>query len=473
MAQLWREWVGLRYNKPDDIKEVLKYEEKVWKWLLRSYEELESLLEDVKKAQKSQEDGKLSEKDKASLVKSLVKHSLKELRGAMGEERVERQLDRSLVTMEKVLHAIISHYDRLYDRSGSQQDASHYIDQPQHYLRQEKNTGLDLGGRSHLAEFKDMGVILEKIDVFKADLERLCSRAGQIEKDLKGEISAEFFEKALKDLSLAITDVQGFSGLIRELKSKTEILQNKFDQYKPTAEKEAENDEEAMKAAFDMVTPFFDITRNAILTADSARHYELWQKFVEVYHREFIGLKQKCFANGNGRHEVLDAFAGRSGVDSGFPLLLPFWDHQLVLLLSSKPRRHLDADENIEKGVAVVASKLALLTFGITYFFANPTPLQYMVRGGPTGKEAPHALDVIKSALDDSYRTKPVRPGEQPPMLYLKKSSLRVLCESAFTNYQAKMKDVKSGKWNTGLDTLNQNNVRERKEFMDKVLALF
>ena len=473
MAQSWREWIGLRYNKPDDMREILTYEEKVWEWLLRSYDELEDLLEDVKKAQEVEENKKLSEKDKEALVKSLVKKALKELRGAMGEERVERQLDRSLVKMEKVLHAIITHYNRLSDRSGTEKDVSHYIDQPQHYLRQEKSRGVDFGGRSHLPEFRDMREILKKIDVFKADLERLCSRAGEIEKDLRGEISPEFFEKALRDLGQAITDVQGFSELVKELRSKTQSLQTDFKQYKPVAEKEAGNDEEAMKAAFDMVTPFFDITRNAILTADSGRHHELWQKFVEFFHRGFIQHKQKCFADGKGRHQVMDAFAGRSSYGSGFPSLLPFWDHQLVLLLSSKLRKDKDADENIERGVAVVASKLALLTFGVSYFFANPTPLQYLVRGGPTGQEAPHMLDVIKSAIDESYKSKSVKSGETPPKIYLKKSALKKLCESAFANYEAKMKDIKSGKWHTGVNSLSPNNVKERKEFINKVLALF
>jgi len=135
MTQSWREWTGLRFNKPDDMKEVLKYEEKVWEWLLRSYNELEDLLKDVKKAQEAEESKKQSEKDKEVLVRSLVKKALKELRGAMGEERVERKLDRSLVKMEKILHAIITYYNGLSDRSGSEMDISHYIDQPQHYLR--------------------------------------------------------------------------------------------------------------------------------------------------------------------------------------------------------------------------------------------------------------------------------------------------------------------------------------------------
>jgi len=318
-----------------------------------------------------------------------------------------------------------------------------------------------------------MGEILKKIDVFKADLERLCSRAGEIEKDLREKVSHEFFEKALKDLGQAVTDVQGFSELVKELKIKTESLQSEFKKYKPVAENEAGNDEEAMKAAFRMVDPFFDITQNGILTTDSGRHHKLRQMFIEVYHREFISYKKKCFTEDTGRYQVMDTFAGRDSYGSGFPSLLPFWNHRLVLSLSSKLREDKDVDRKIEGGVVEVASKLALLTFGITYFFANPTPLQYLVRGGPTGKEAPHTLDVIKLSLDNTYMKKPVVLGEQPPKIYLMKNALKDLCESAFANYEAKMKDMKSGRWQNNLNLLNSANVKERKEFIDKVLALF
>lgn len=521
MVHLFNPKEGLRYQSPEAMKEALKHEEKVYQWLMRSYKELEDLFKLLEEAKEENENNHLDAKKREALVKSLVNKSLRELRGVLGEERVERKLDREVVGMEKVLHELIENLRQMFHRSGLELDNSTYLDHPQHYLRNEtaddpKRIHIDektkkvthyVNGNINVSLFRILE-ILNKLEVFKADLEKLCSRAGQIENDiktLKKEESEQYFKKALNDLSKAIKDVQAFSELVNELKEKTKEIQERFlgkkvgrkeiPGYKKTAEQEANNDNLAMKTAI-KIAKGIDVP--AVNT--------YWDLFEEQYQREYLKFKRLSFSTEEGRYKVLDAFMGEQfhtfSID-GFSIF-SFWNRIMCnnLTFESKRKQILityvnsrDKEQKADKliknnhrvGVRELARKLALLTFGINYFFSSPTALLYISKGGNKRLSKGRMVEVIKSVIGEL----PNRNSREDLLNFRMskvKGPLKKLCRDAFGRYGVRLRDIKKRNWNMPKGdrwqsrshkimnrdgSLNPRNQKLRKELVQNVMALF
>ncbi len=216
----------------DITQQCITLEEEVLEFLLRSYSELQKLLELVNEAKKN---------PTRANNQALIKKALRKVRGFGGIERVERRAERTELEMSSLIHGMVEEFQAILLIRPLPLASSHG----------EIHFAADPTRKSLVAvEIEGIDQCMKKIKVFEADLVRLCSRAGAIE---------EGVVRATKDptrvgevaglLTGAVKDVTGFEAVLRQLIDHTQKLQRNFEDYKPIIKQEMVIDEKAFLAA--------------------------------------------------------------------------------------------------------------------------------------------------------------------------------------------------------------------------------
>jgi hypothetical protein len=178
----------------ESVKKVIKTEKTEIKLLIRDFYELKLVFKLIKDAKKAEDGGNHKE-----AVSKIKKAFSKFRRGIFGsEEKIERRLAKTFKNMKEMVYDLKPILNKLYPNESG-----------------------------------EITKLIRQAEIYNADLEKLGSRGGQIEKELK---AAKDDYKKLKpvfaDVQKEFSDIQAFEELLNQLLHKTKLISSQFEKVK-------------------------------------------------------------------------------------------------------------------------------------------------------------------------------------------------------------------------------------------------